>query len=106
MQKPEDNDVLGRVLNHKVSQKSSFSVTTFSNVPDVKFTTWVEYEDENTTIWVAKPQKWFGTETKSPPLVFKISHYNKGYMEYCKATVHPYTNEMFEKENNLGFNSL
>jgi len=106
MLKPEDNEVLGKVLEHKVSDKSSFSITRFSNLPDIKFTTWVDYQDKNTTIWIAKPEKWFGTETKAPPLVFKISHYNKGYMEYCKATVHPYTNEMFEKENNLGLHSL
>lgn len=106
MLKPDDNDVLGKVLEHKSSKKSSFSITRFSNLPDIEFITWVDYQDKNTTIWIAKPEKWFGTETKVPPLVFKITHYSKRYIEYTKVYVSPYTVEMFEKENDLEIQSL
>jgi|TARA_B100000073_G_scaffold29555_1_gene22615 hypothetical protein len=106
MLKPPESKVLGRVLEHKPTSRSEIFTTRFSNVPDIDFATWVHEKDEELTIWVAKPKKWFGTETKTPPLVFVFSSYIKGYMNTLNVSVQPYSTEFFEKENHLGFHSL
>lgn len=106
MLKPPESKILGRVLDHKPTSRTEIFTTRFANVPDVDFATWIHEKDEELTIWVAKPRKWFGTETKSPPFVFIFSSYIKGYMNTVNVSVKPYSNEFFEKENSLGFHSL
>ena len=107
MKHPEETKVLGRVIDH---QKSNLSdrllhtyVTRFSNVPDIDFLTWIQSEDDELEIWIVKPRKWFGTETKTPPFVFMISTYTKGYMKTTSTIIKPYSNEIFEQENDLSF---
>ena len=106
MLKPPESKVLGRVLEHKPTSRTTIYTTRFSYVPSLEFSTWIHEKDEEVTMWVAKPRKWFGTETKSPPFVFMISSYVKGYVNSVSVSVKPYSNEFFEKENSLGFNSL
>ena len=106
MLKPPESKILGRILEHKPTSRTTIFTTIFANVPDVKFSTWIHSKDEEMTMWVAKPRKWFGSETKSPPFVFLFSNYIKGYMNTVNVVVRPYSNEFFEKENDLGFHSL
>ncbi len=106
MLKPFDTTVLGRLIEHRYSSRSDIFISRFGNVPDVEFSTWVHMKDEELIVWVAKPKKWFGTETKAPPFVFLLSEYTKGSTTSSSISVRPYSNEFFEKENSLGFHSL
>ena len=106
MLKPFDTNVLGSLLEHRPSSRPDIFTSRFSNIPDVEFSTWVHIKDQELIMWVAKPKKWFGTETKTPPFVFLLSRYTKGYSSSSSVSVKPYSNEYFEKENSLGFHSL
>ena len=106
MLKPPESKILGKVLEHKPTSRTTIYKTIFSNVPSLEFSTWIQEKDEEMIVWIAKPKKWFGTETKSPPFVFMISNYIKGYINSLSVVVRPYSNEFFEKENSLGFHSL
>ncbi|MBP06141.1 MAG: hypothetical protein CL728_05265 [Chloroflexi bacterium] len=104
MKQPEETRVLGRVIAHRRSDNLSEKfVTRFSNTPDIDFLTWVKSKDDELVIWIAKPRKWFGSETKTPPFVFIISTYTKGYMNTTSVSTTPYSNEIFEQENVLSF---
>ena len=103
---PSDTDVLGKVIKHVRDDKSQKFITRFANVPDVEFLTWLKSSEHDLELWVAKPRKWFGSETKTPPFVFLFTNYIKGYMNTVNVIVSPYSNEFFEKENGLGFHSL
>ena len=106
MLKPPETEVLGKVVEHARSDKTGKFITRFSNVPDLDFVTWLKSNDEELQIWVAKPRKWFGSEAKTPPFIFLLSIYEKGYVRISRAIIKPYNNEIFEQENQLGFNSL
>ena len=106
MNKPEETKVLGRVIDHKRSNYSDKFITRFSNTPDVDFLTWVYSEDDELKIWIAKPRKWFGSETKTPPFVFMISTYTKGYVSSTSIVIKPYSNEIFAQENDLSYLTL
>ena len=106
MSRPSDTDMLGKVIQHSRDDKSEKFITRFANVPDIEFLTWLKSSDNELELWVAKPRKWFGTETKTPPFVFIISNYKKGYVSITRVIVNPYSNEIFEQENNLGFSAL
>jgi len=106
MLKPFDTNVLGNLLDHNPSAIPDIFTSRFSYVPDVEFSTWIHMKDKELLMWVAKPKRWFGTETKTPPFVFLLSKYTKGYSTSSSVTVKPYSTEFFEKENSFGFHSL
>ena len=106
MKKPEETKVLGKVIDHQRSKFSDKIITRFSNAPDVDFLTWLNSDDDELQIWIAKPRKWFGNETKAPPFVFMISTYTKGYMKTTTTMIKPYSNEIFAQENDLSYLTL
>ena len=106
MLKPFDTTVLGNLIEHRPSSRPDIFTSRFGNVPDVEFSTWIHMKDKELVMWVAKPKRFFGTETKTPPFVFLLSKYTKGYSTSSSVSVRPYNNEFFEKENSLGFHSL